>query len=50
MMMVVIVLVLCVLIESMVIKELLEQRRQIALQLKLLRDVCVWRMDNNEEV
>ena len=43
-------LVLCVLLESLVIKELLEQKRQIALQLKLLQEAYTWRMNSREEV
>ena len=43
-------LVLCVLLESLVIKELLEQKRQIALQLKLLEEAYTWRMNSRDEV
>ncbi len=42
--------VLCVLLESLTIKELLEQKRQITLQLKLLEEAYTWRMNNREEV
>ncbi len=46
---VIIVLVLCVIVESMIIMVLLEQRRQIVLQLKLLEQALEWRMENNEK-
>lgn len=50
MIIVLMLLVLCVLVETLVIKELLEQKRQIVLQLKLLEEAYIWRMDNREEV
>ena len=46
---VIIALVLCMIVESMIIMVLLEQRRQILLQLKLLRQALEWRMENNEK-
>lgn len=45
---VIIVLLICVSLEGLVIVELLKQRRQIALQLKLLRQAWEWRMNSNE--
>ncbi len=47
---VIIVLVLCMIVESMIIMVLLEQRRQVVLQLKLLRQALEWRMEDKEGI